>query len=62
MRLRARLLARRFTTVSWWDDDAAVSAYARAEPHRSAMRDWRPRMDLADISRHPGVEGTVPSA
>lgn len=62
VRLRARPLTRRFTTISWWDDEAAVSAYARAEPHRSAMRDWRTRMDTADISRHPGVEGSAPSA
>ena len=61
VRMRAQPLARRFTTVSWWDDDAAVQAYAVAEPHRSAMRSWRDRMAAAEIVRRPGEEGTVPA-
>lgn len=59
--LRAQPLARTFTTVSWWDDDAAVQAFARAEPHRGAMRAWHPR--LADFSNVPlpGTEGAAPT-
>ena len=36
--LRAEPLARSFATVSWWDDEASVRAFARAGRHRSAMR------------------------
>lgn len=61
VRMRARPLARRFTTVSWWDDAEAARAFAVTEPHRSAMRAWRPRMDQADITWRPGVAGVVPS-
>jgi heme-degrading monooxygenase HmoA len=61
LRLRARPLARTFTTVSWWDDEAAVRAFARAEPHRGAMRAWHSR--LADFSNRtlPGTEGVAPT-
>ena len=62
VRLRAEPLARRFRTVSWWDDAAAARAYAVAEPHRSAMRDWRERLTLAEVTREPGVEGAAPEA
>jgi hypothetical protein len=59
--LRAQPLARTFTTVSWWDDEAAVRAFAAAEPHRSAMRQWRARLTAFDYREHPGVAGTVPT-
>jgi hypothetical protein len=59
--LRAQPLARTFTTVSWWDDEAAVAAFARAEPHRGAMRSWHPRLQEFATSRHPGTEGVVPT-
>lgn len=59
--LRAQPLARRFTTVSWWDDEAAVRAFIRTDPHRSAMRRWGPQM--LDFSNHafPGTAGAVPT-
>jgi heme-degrading monooxygenase HmoA len=61
LQLRAQPLARTFTTVSWWDDDAAVRAFARAEPHRGAMRSWHQRLaDFSNVSL-PGVEGVVPT-
>ncbi|MGY1915059.1 hypothetical protein [Blastococcus sp. SYSU DS0973] len=59
--LRAQPLARRFTTVSWWEDEAAVRAFAVAEPHRSAMRRWRPRLVEFGYAAHPGVAGEVPT-
>ncbi|WP_346621117.1 hypothetical protein [Blastococcus montanus] len=59
--LRAQPLARRFTTVSWWDDEAAVRAFAVAEPHRSEMRRWRPRLAEFGYADHPGVAGEVPT-
>jgi heme-degrading monooxygenase HmoA len=58
--LRAEPLARRFTTVSWWDDEAAVRAFAGAEPHRSSMRRWRPRLVDFGYAQRTGVEGQVP--
>jgi hypothetical protein len=58
--LRARPLAGTFTTVSWWDDEAAVAAFARAEPHRGAMRSWRPRLATFSNATLPGT-GTAPT-
>ena len=59
--LRAQPLARRFTTVSWWDDEAAVRAFVRADPHRSAMRRWGPQMQDFSNRSFPGTPGTVPT-
>ncbi len=59
--LRAQPLARRFMTVSWWDDEAAVRSFVRTDPHRSAMRRWGPEMvDFSNRSR-PGTPGVVPT-
>jgi hypothetical protein len=61
LQLRAQPLARTFTTVSWWDDDATVRAFARAEPHRGAMHAWRVRLeDFANVTL-PGTEGVAPT-
>jgi hypothetical protein len=59
--LHARPFARTFTTVSWWDDEAAVRAFVRAEPHRASMARWGPRM--ADFSNEsfPGTPGVPPT-
>jgi heme-degrading monooxygenase HmoA len=59
--LRARPLARSFTTVSWWDDEAAVRAFARTDPHRSAMRRWGPRLRQFGNRSFPGAAGVVPT-
>ncbi|MEX5721335.1 antibiotic biosynthesis monooxygenase family protein [Geodermatophilus maliterrae] len=58
--LRAQPLARTFTTVSWWDDPAAVRAFARTDPHRSAMRHWAPRLKAFSNRTLPG-DGTAPT-
>ena len=42
--LEAHPLRREFFTLSAWRDDAAVRALVAAEPHRSAMRKYRPAM------------------
>ena len=59
--LRAQPLARRFTTVSGWDDEAAVRAFVRADPHRTAMRRWGPQMQEFSNRSFPGTPGTVPT-
>jgi len=59
--LRAQPLARHFTTVSWWDDQAAVTAFVRTDPHRSAMRRWGPEMQELSNRSFPGTAGTVPT-
>jgi heme-degrading monooxygenase HmoA len=61
LRLRAQPLARRFTTVSWWDDEAAVRAFVRADPHRTAMRRWGPEMLDFSNRAFPGTAGAVPT-
>ena len=61
LHLRAQPLARRFTTVSWWDDEAAVRAFAVAEPHRSVMRHWRSRLVDFGYAERPGVPGEIPT-
>ena len=35
--LRAEPLARRFTTLSAWVDEASIGAFVRAEPHATSM-------------------------
>ncbi|MFI8289154.1 DUF4188 domain-containing protein [Streptomyces sp. ms191] len=42
--LIAQPLKRTFYTLSAWEDRDALSAYARAEPHRSIMRGLRSTM------------------
>ena len=59
--LRAQPLARTFTTVSWWDDEAAVRAFVRADPHRSAMRRWGPEMLDFSNRTFPGTPGRAPT-
>ena len=59
--LRARPLARHFTTVSWWDDQAAMTAFVRTDPHRSAMRRWAPEMRAFSNRSFPGTVGVAPT-
>ena len=61
LHLRARPLARHFTTVSWWDDEAAVREFVRTDPHRSAMRRWRSEMTAFSNQTLPGTAGVVPT-
>jgi hypothetical protein len=59
--LNARPLARRFTTVSWWDDEAAVRAFVRTDPHKASMRRWRPRLAGFRNEGFPGTAGVAPT-
>jgi heme-degrading monooxygenase HmoA len=61
LHLRAQPLARHFTTVSWWDDEATVHAFVRTDPHRAAMRRWRAEMREFSNRAYPGTPGTVPT-
>jgi hypothetical protein len=59
--LRAQPLARRFTTVSWWDDEPSARAFVRTDPHRAAMKRWRPGMQDFRNRTLPGTTGVVPT-
>ena len=61
MLLRAQPLVRRFTTVSWWDDEAAARSFVRADPHRAAMRRWGPEMLDFSNRAFPGTAGAAPT-
>ena len=60
MWLRAQPLARRFTTVSWWDDEPSARAFVRTDPHRAAMKRWRPEMQDFRNRAFPGTAGGGP--
>ena len=59
--LHARPFARTFTTVSWWDDEAAVRAFVRTDPHKASMRRWRPRLAGFRNEGFPGTAGVAPT-
>ncbi len=59
--LRAQPLARRFTTVSWWDDEPSARAFVRTDPHRAAMKRWRPEMQDFRNRAFPGTAGAAPT-
>jgi hypothetical protein len=61
MMLRAQPLSRRFTTVSWWDDEPTARAFVRADPHRAAMNRWRPEMLDFSNRAFPGTDGAAPT-
>ena len=61
MWLRAQPLARRFTTVSWWDDEPSARAVVRTAPHRAAMKHWRPEMQDFSNRAFPGTAGVAPT-
>jgi heme-degrading monooxygenase HmoA len=42
--LRAELLAKRFWTLSAWQNEAALQAFVRAQPHSQTMRAMASRM------------------
>ena len=61
MLLRAQPLVRRFTTVSWWDDEPSARAFVRTDPHRASMKRWRPEMLDFSNRAFPGTEGVAPT-
>jgi heme-degrading monooxygenase HmoA len=61
MWLRAQPLRRRFTTVSWWDDEPSARAFVRTDPHRAAMKRWRAEMLDFSNRAFPGTAGSAPT-
>jgi hypothetical protein len=61
MWLRAQPLVRRFTTVSWWNDEPSARAFVRTDPHRAAMKRWRPEMLDFSNRAFPGTAGVPPT-
>ncbi len=61
MWLRAQPLARRFTTVSWWNDEPSARVFVRTDPHRAAMKRWRPEMVDFSNRAFPGTAGVAPT-
>lgn len=59
---RAKILARKFYTLSVWDDEGALMAFVGAEPHRGAMRGLRTHMGTTKFVRWKvGGAGVPPS-
>ena len=61
MWLRAQPLGRRFTTVSWWNDESSARAFVRTDPHRASMKRWRPEMVDFSNRAFPGTAGVAPT-
>jgi heme-degrading monooxygenase HmoA len=49
--LRAQFAARRFWTLSVWEDEAALQAFGTAPPHAAVMKALAPHMDAKRFTR-----------
>jgi quinol monooxygenase YgiN len=49
--LRAQLAAKRFWTLSVWEDEAALQAFVAAPPHAAAMKALAPHMGATRFAR-----------
>ena len=49
--LLARPLAKQYATLSVWRDEEALTAFARADPHRRLMTGLRPEMEPTKFVR-----------
>jgi heme-degrading monooxygenase HmoA len=58
--LRAKLLRHRFWTLSVWEDDAALNAFVRADPHRTTMGALQTYMDETAFLRWTIAGSKVP--
>lgn len=58
--LDAKLLAKTFWTVSAWSSGEALSAFNRADPHRTAVRGIRPHMRPTTFVRWTCPAGDLP--
>ena len=60
--LRAKLLSRRFWTLSVWDDDRALMEFVRSAPHGEAMKSIAPHMGATEFTRWKVAGSAVPPA
>ena len=60
--LRADLLAKTFWTLSVWEDEAALLAFAAAEPHRTVMQRVPARMGDSTLRAFEVSGADVPLA
>jgi hypothetical protein len=58
--LRAKVLSRRFWTLSVWEDDRALMEFVRNAPHGEAMRSIAPHMDATKFTRWKVPGSAVP--
>ena len=56
--LRAEITRGIYWTISAWEDEQSLAAFALAEPHMGVMRALRPHMDVhkAVVWRAPGTD------
>lgn len=58
--LVAQPVRRTFWTLSAWADRAVLDAFVGAEPHRTMMRTYRPRMRGAEFTFYDQPVGSLP--
>ncbi len=58
--MRAKILARRFWTLSVWDNDKALMEFVRKVPHGEAMSKIAPYMDKTNFWRWKLPSGEIP--
>jgi quinol monooxygenase YgiN len=51
--LRAELLAKRFFTLSAWEDEAALQRFVYGQPHAQTMTAMAPRMGPTSSAKRP---------
>jgi len=60
--LRAELVAKRFWTLSAWQDETALLAFVRADPHSQTMRALASRMGATRFIRWTAKGSELPPA
>jgi hypothetical protein len=58
--LRAKLLSKRFWTLSVWDSDRALMDFVAKVPHREGMKEIAPYMGATKFSRWKVLGSDVP--
>lgn len=58
--MRAKLLSRRFWTLSVWDNDKALMEFVAKVPHGEAMKQIAPYMDKANFWRWKAQSSDIP--
>ena len=58
--LRAELGAKRFWTLSAWQNEVALQAFVKAPPHSQTMRELAPRMGATRFIRWTAKDAELP--